>query len=393
MKKYAYLLAMLLTVLMVLSACSGNKKIEEPVEPPPTPLELAKAAEDTALVNVEDGNFALALEYYNQAKDYYLLAQPEAAPTDSVDVNIELIQKNIAFTYQNLAQESDQYQQYDDAITEFESAANIYKSLVPLTMTATERDAIVAGLYRNMAFTAQKAGQFERALGYYDNVLQTEPGNSDVLMSKYSILKNDIGDQVRAYQVLKDYAEASGDVNAYLVLASAYRDEGDDNTAAIYYDKALELSETPMVYSTVADFYRGIKNYKKSNDVLLKLIAATTDNASNALAYRIMADNYDKLNNTSKKLEYYDKSLDLEPDADVALALANHWNKQKSWAKVVTYATKAINVDSSKAAAYLLRGNAYFMQKKYDAAKADLQRIVNDPNYGSSASAILKKIK
>ncbi len=83
----------------------------------------------------------------------------------------------------------------------------------------------------------------------------------------------------------------------------------------------------------------------------------------------------------------------MEPNADVALALANHWNKQKSWAKVVTYATKAINVDSSKAAAYLLRGNAYFMQKKYDAAKADLQRIVNDPNYGSSASAILKKIK
>ena len=52
-----------------------------------------------------------------------------------------------------------------------------------------------------------------------------------------------------------------------------------------------------------------------------------------------------------------------------------------------------INIDSSRAAAYLLRGNAYFMQKKNDAAKADLQRIQNDPNYGSSASAILKKIK
>jgi len=342
---------------------------------------------------LEEENFALALDYFNQSKEFYLLAQPEATPVDSVDVNIERIQSNIAFTYQNLAHESDQLHQYDDAIMEFESAANIYKSLVPLTMTAAERDVMVAGLYRNMAVTAQKAGQYERALGYYDNVLQIEPGNEDVLMSKYSILKNDIGDPVRAYQVLKDYAEASNDVNAYLVLASAYRDEGDNNTAAIYYDKAMEIGQNTMVYSTVADFYRGIKNYKKSNEVLLKLIEATTDNASNALAYRIMADNYDKLNNTAKKIEYYDKSLNLEPNADVALALANHWNKQKNWAKVITYATKVINIDSSRAAAYLLRGNAYFMQKKNDAAKADLQRIQNDPNYGSSASAILKKIK
>ncbi|HOG31277.1 MAG TPA: hypothetical protein PLM99_03685 [Candidatus Cloacimonadota bacterium] len=393
MKRYSYLLAILLTALLVLSACSGNKKIQEPVEPPPTPLELAKAAADTAAICLEEENFALALDYFNQSKEFYLLAQPEATPVDSVDVNIERIQSNIAFTYQNLAHESDQLHQYDDAIMEFESAANIYKSLVPLTMTAAERDVMVAGLYRNMAVTAQKAGQYERALGYYDNVLQIEPGNEDVLMSKYSILKNDIGDPVRAYQVLKDYAEASNDVNAYLVLASAYRDEGDNNTAAIYYDKAMEIGQNTMVYSTVADFYRGIKNYKKSNEVLLKLIEATTDNASNALAYRIMADNYDKLNNTAKKIEYYDKSLNLEPNADVALALANHWNKQKNWAKVITYATKVINIDSSRAAAYLLRGNAYLMQKKNDAAKADLQRIQNDPNYGSSASAILKKIK
>ncbi|HNU98023.1 MAG TPA: hypothetical protein PKG99_04985, partial [Candidatus Syntrophosphaera thermopropionivorans] len=68
-------------------------------------------------------------------------------------------------------------------------------------------------------------------------------------------------------------------------------------------------------------------------------------------------------------------------------------NKQKNWDKVITYATKAINANPSNAAAYLLRGNAYYMKKNYAAAKADLQRIQNDPTYGKSASDILKKIK
>ncbi|MCB5247175.1 MAG: hypothetical protein LHW57_04015 [Candidatus Cloacimonetes bacterium] len=392
MKRYACLLTFLLTLLLVMSACSTNKQVEEPVAPPPTPIELAEAAADTAAMAFEEEDYFRAMNYFNQSKDLYLQAQPTSAPTDSVDVNIEKIQINIAVTYMRMANESAQSFIYDEAINEYESAANIYKSLVPLTLSATERDEYVAILYRNMALTAQNGGQFERALGYYDSVLQYEPGNADILMAKYSILKNEIKDQVRAFQVLKDYAEASQDHNAYLVLANAYKDEGDTNTAAVYYDKAMELEQNEAVYSTVADFYRGVKNYGKSNEILEQMVALTEDNASIALAYRVMADNYDKLNNTSKKIEYYGKSLDLEPNADVALILANHWNKQKSWDRVITYATQTLNIDSSKAAAYLLRGNAYYMKKSYNAAKSDLQRIVNDPTYGNSASEILKRI-
>ncbi len=393
MKKYAYLATILLALLLVVSACSSNKKVKEPVTPPPTPLELAKAAADTAATAFEEEDYFRALNYFNQSRDYYLQAQPTAAPTDSVDVNTEKIQINIAVTNMRMANESAQDLMYDDAINEYLAAANIYKSLTPLTMTAKERDEYVSILYRNMALTAQNSGQYERAMGYYDNVLQYEPGNADVLMAKYSILKNDIKDQVRAYNVLKDYAEASQDYKAYLVLANAYRDEKDNNTAAIYYDKAIELQQSAEVYTTVADFYRFIQNYKKSNEMLEKLVATISDNASVAQAYRIMADNYDKLKNNSKKIEFLDKSLNLEANADVALTLANHWNGQKNWDRVITYATKTINTDSSKAAAFLLRGNAYYQKKNFTAAKADLQRIAGDPNYGKSASDLLKKIK
>lgn len=393
MKKYAYILMLLMALLLVISGCSSNKKTDKVVEPPPTPLELAVAAADTAAMAFEDEDFFRAMNYFSQARDLYLEALPTAAPTDSVDVNVERTQINIAVTYMRLANESAQGLIYDEAINEYESAANIYKSLVPLTMTPMERDSYVSILYRNIALTAQNDRQYERALGYYDNVLQYEPGNSEVLMAKYSILKDDINDQVRAYKVLQDYAEASQDYNAYVILGEAYRGEGDNNTAAIYFEKAMEIGKNVDAYNRGANFYRDIKNYKKSNDVLAKLVAVSTDNASNALAYRIMADNYDKLNNSAKKIEFYDKSLTLEANADVALTLASHWNQQKNWDRVITYATKAINTDSSKAAAYLLRGNAYYMKKNNNAAKADLQRIQNDPTYGKSASDLLNRIK
>jgi len=393
MKNIPYLLLTLVVLLLITAACSSNKTVEIPPPPPPSPLQLAHAYADSGATAFTAEDYLSAIKYFSQAKDYYTQAAPTATPTDSIEVNIERIDLNIALSYVNQGNEDASLGLYDDALTTYEKAANIYKSLKPITIKPEERDDYLSKLYRNMAITAQNAKQYERALQYYDMVLTYEPGNEEILNIKYHILKDDIKDQVRAYQVLKDYAEASQDYKAYLILAAAYKDSGDNATAEIYYLKAMELGQNPDVYTRVADFYRETKNYTKSNEILTKLIASTTDKSTLALAYRVMADNYAKLGNTAKKIEAYDNSLKYEESAEIALLLADHWNKQKNWDKVITYATKAINANPSNAAAYLLRGNAYYMKKNYTAAKADLQRIQNDPTYGKSATDILKKIK
>jgi len=393
MKNIPYLLLTLVVLLLITAACSSNKTVEIPPPPPPSPLQLAHAYADSGATAFTAEDYLSAIKYFSQARDYYTQAAPTATPTDSIEVNIERIDLNIALSYVNQGNEDASLGLYDDALTTYEKAANIYKSLKPITIKPEERDDYLSKLYRNMAITAQNAKQYERALQYYDMVLIYEPGNEEILNIKYHILKDDIKDQVRAYQVLKDYAEASQDYKAYLILAAAYKDSGDNATAEIYYLKAMELGQNPDVYTRVADFYRETKNYTKSNEILTKLIASTTDKSTLALAYRVMADNYAKLGNTAKKIEAYDNSLKYEESAEIALLLADHWNKQKNWDKVITYATKAINANPSNAAAYLLRGNAYYMKKNYTAAKADLQRIQNDPTYGKSATDILKKIK
>jgi tetratricopeptide (TPR) repeat protein len=382
-----------LAIAIVLSACSQNKKIELPPEPPRNPLALAHEASAAGTEAYQIKDYPAAMVAFQEARDLFTEAKPASSTSDSVDVNIERMQLNIAKTYMDIAFEDAQDSMFDDALAGYDNAVNIYKSLVPLTITAQDRDESVAVLYRNMALTAQNAGQFEKALVYYDKVLEYEPGNEDILNIKYSILKDDIKDEMRAMQVLKDYAQVSNDYRAYLILADRYKEKGENDSASIYYDKALELQKTSAVFNKVADFYRSSGNYAKSNAVLEQYVAAMPEDPGVALAYRVMADNYDKLKDNGKKIEYLEKSVTLEQNADVALILANHYYQLKNYGKVISYATQVINLDASKSAAFLLRGDSYYKQKNNAAAKADLQRIQNDPVYGASAKAILKNIK
>lgn len=390
--KSRYLILLLLAAMMVFGACSKNKT-KTPVVIPPTPMELATAAADSASEAFDSEDYALALTQFTLARDLYLQVAPTAAPTDSIEVRIEKTHINIAVTNMRLANEYIDVSMYDDALIEYEQAAEIYKSLTPLTISAEERDDYVKIIYRNLASTAETAQKYEEALVYYDGYLAYDAGNEEVLNRKYFILKDNIKDLDRAITVLKDYAEASQSSNAYQILAKAYKDKGDTASAALYYDRALELSPTVDVFNRVADFYRETGNYLKSNTILEQYIATNPGNEALAITYRVMAGNYDKLKNNAKKIEYYEKSLTVEPNADVALLLANHYNGLKNWDKVINFATQAINKDSSKAVAFLLRGAAYYQKKNNAAAKADLLRIQNDPTYGAKAKELLKAIK
>ncbi|MGC9362476.1 MAG: tetratricopeptide repeat protein, partial [Candidatus Syntrophosphaera sp.] len=358
-----------------------------------TYIMLAEEAAESGARAYEDELFPQALEDFTSAHDYYEMAEPNSSPADSIDVNLERIQLNIALTYRKLANESDELSMYEDALNEYQAAADIYNGLELLTLTEAEKDDELLVIYNNMAVTAEKAGRYEDALDYYDQVLEYSPGNETVLYTKYTILKDNINDEERAFQVLRDYAGASQNYNAYLILAQAYKESGDNATAGTYYDQALELSEDLDVYTRVADFYRSIGDYEKSNAVLEEFIASEPDQASLATAYRVIAGNYERLGNTGKMVEYYDRSLDVEPNADVALLLANHYYQRKSWNNVINYASQVIDLDASKSAAFLLRGYAYYMNKRYGEARTDLTRIQNDPTHGATARQILNLIK
>ncbi len=392
MSRHAIILVAIIAILLSVAACSKTKT-QVVVEPPRNPLFLAHEASSEGLAAFNSEQRAEALLKFNEAIALFNEASATASATDSIALNIEKMNLNIAKVYMDEALEAANLQMHDAAITDYQKAVEIYEALVPIAIPVEEKISSINALNKNIAITLRTAGRYEEALTYYDKCLVTDPGNEELLNAKYLILNDDLKDETRALQVLKDYAEASGDYKAYLILGSKYAEKNNIPEATSNYEKALAINKGTDVMKRVADFYRNAKDYKKSNQIIEQLIATKPDDATLAAMYRIMADNYDKLKNNAKKVEFWEKSIAVEKNTDISLALASHYYGAKNYAKTITFATQVINADPSKAAAFLMRGASYYNTKKYTEAKADLQRIVNDSRYGADAAKLLKAIK
>jgi tetratricopeptide (TPR) repeat protein len=117
-----------LTLLVLLSACSGNKKVEMQTEQVPVrnPLVLAHqaATSGTDLYNKELYNDAI--KSFSEAIDLFTEASATASAVDSIAENIEKMKLNIAKSYIELASESTEMNMYEDALVFYNKALNIY---------------------------------------------------------------------------------------------------------------------------------------------------------------------------------------------------------------------------------------------------------------------------
>lgn len=381
-----------LIALIILSACAGSKPQVQP-EPVPVRNPLALAHQAAA-----DGNDAYSEKLYNEAIMAFTEAialfneaAPTAAPTDSIPLNIEKMNLNIAKSHVDLAVANTDQKLYEEAIFNYEKALGVYKSLSPVVITQEELDANILGVYNNLAIVSKDAGKYQATLDYYDQMLKLKPNDPTILNSKFFLLRDDLKDEARAYTVLLDLAVATNDPAAYINLADRYAEKGNSIEAGKYYLKALELQPGADMYRRLANFYRGNKDWANANVYLEKLVETKPESGELAKVYQMIGNNYQELKNDKKMVEYLDKSLALDRDPQVALALASYYNSAKNYAKVINYATITLSTDSRNVDALMLRGLAYYNSKpkNYAAAKADLGRIQNDPKYGATVKKIM----
>ncbi len=393
MMKFRFLTLVTLVVLIALSACSSNKTIE--VEPVPVrdPLALAHAAAAEGAELFENGMLEEAIASFNQATELFKEAAPLAAVTDSIAYNIELMQLNVAKSHVDMAPESIEMQMNNEAMDHYEAAIDIYKNMVPVRISQAELDQYILATYNNLAITARDAGEYERALSYYDDILELKPNDEDILNAKFFVLKDYVKDNERAFKVLEDYAAVAQDAAAYIKLAEGYAEANDYDKAEAAYLQAETLRPDADMYTRLGNFYRANSKWDKANIYLKKLADTKPEPAVLAVIYAQMGQNYSQLGNSSKMVENLEKSVDLVPDSRLSLALASHYNGAKNWNKVVTYSTKVLQEEANNSSARMLRGVAYYQLKNMPSAKADLERLVNDSTYGAQAQSILKAIK
>lgn len=393
MLKHRFYTIVTLLVLIVLSACSSNQQIEVEPEPVRDPLALAHEAAAKGAELYENGMLEQAVIAFNNAIDLFEEAAPLASAQDSVAYNIESMQLNVAKSHVDMAMENIEMSLFDDAIMHYETALNIYKNHKPVRISQEELDEYVRATYNNLAIAARDAGQYEKALTYYDKLLTIEPNNKEVLNAKFFILKDYIKDNERAFQVLEDYAEVAQEASAYIMLAEGYAEAGNFAKAEAAYLLAEKLRSDADMYTRIGNFYRANSQWGKANIYLEKLVATNPEPSTLAIVYAQMGQNYSQLGNTAKMIEYLEKSVELVPNSRLALTLAGHYNGAKKWGKVIQYSTMVLQEEANNSTARMLRGVAYYQQKNMTAAKADLERLVNDATYGTQAQNILKAIK
>ncbi len=380
-----------LVAMVVLSACGGNKQAEV-VEPVAVRNPLALAHEQAA-----QGNEAYSSQLFNEAilafNEAILLfneAAPTAMPSDSISLNLEKMNLNIAKSYIDMAMESHGAMIYDDAIKNYESALSIYKTIVPVNITPEALQENILGVYNNLAITTKDAGRYEETIKYYDQILTLKPNDPEVLNAKFYVLSDNLKDEARAYAVLRDYAEASKDPAAYVNLAERYESRGNNVEAERYYLKAAEMKPDGDNYRRLANFYRNAKNWAQANVYLEKVVATNPVQSELAKIYTMIGKNYDELKDTKKMVEYYEKSINIDRDPQLALLLAAHYNKNKNWQKVISFTTMTLTSEARNVDALMLRGNAYYQLKNYSAARVDLERIQNEPKYSANIAKMLK---
>ncbi|MCB5271709.1 MAG: tetratricopeptide repeat protein [Candidatus Cloacimonetes bacterium] len=391
--KFRFLTLVALVVLIALSACSSNKKIEVEPEPVRDPLALAREAAAEGADYYESGMLEQAIVSFSSAIKLFEEAAPMASESDSLAYNLESMQLNVAKSHVDMAAESIQMSMYNEAIIHYEAALKIYKNHKPVRISQDELDQNVLGTYNNLAIAARDGGEYEKALNYYDEILKLKPRDEDILNAKFFVLKDYVKDDDRAFMVLEDYARVAQDGAAYIKLAEGYAEANNYAKAEAAYLQAEKLRPDADMYTRIGNFYRANSKWEQAN-VYLKKLADTKPEASIlAVVYAQMGQNYSQLGNTAKMVENLEKSVDLVPNYRLALTLAGHYNGVKNWNKVVTYSTKVLQEEANNSAARMLRGVAYYQLKNMSSAKADLERLVNDPTYGAQAQSIIKGIK
>lgn len=392
-RNYALLI---LSLFLVLSACTSNKAVEQVVEHIPTPLELAHEAAASGNSLFEDQLFDQAITAFENAIKLFNEGATNASEADSVAANIERMQLNIAKCRTDAALDHIGMTLYNEALSEYEMALEIYENLEPVVTPLEELKEMIMASYSNIAFVAQDVGDYEKTIFYYDKILAEDPNNGEILNNKFVILRDKIKDEDAAFAVLENYAkvaEGANAYNAYIMLADGYAQNNRISNAEAAYLQAEQLRSDAQTFTRIASFYRANSQWAKANTYLEKFLLTGPSPEEKVNVYKQIGSNYAQLGNKAKTVEYYEMILAIQPEAQIALYLASHYNGLKNWSKVVQNATTVLNIDANNADARMLRGIAYYSQKNMTAAKIDFQRLENDPKYGSKAAEFLKAIK
>jgi tetratricopeptide (TPR) repeat protein len=388
---------LMITSLFVMMTFGANlfAKKRAPVEPEKTTFEIATEVAQNAETAFQDEDYDAAIDMFQRADSLFNVALPASAPEDSISQKIFNIRMNIANIHLVKAEYLQSKKDYKTALASMLTAIQMYKELEPMSSPADSIAARMPDIYENTAFISKKAENYTTALEYYNKVIELKPDNIDVLLQIYDLYDENLNNPEKAISIFKEYAIAKNNFEASHSLGDKYNKRKDLPNAIYWYSKADSLKKDANVVLKLAMAYRdkSIARYEDSNKYFEQFIKMNPSMDELKKSYKLIGDNYRSLKQRNKANEYFEKYISLEYSEDIATLICQYYYDGKNYPKTQTWANTILQNNPNNVNALLFRGVARYNLKDMKGAKADFERIKDDPKLGSAAQQYLKAIK
>lgn len=202
---------------------------------------------------------------------------------------------------------------------------------------------------------------FERAISYYNRVIETEPQNTDAL-NNLGIAMNSKGHYDRAIVYFNQVIKIDpNDAKALNNLGDAMNRKGNYDRAISYYKQAIEIEpHKPHLFNSIGNVYKSKGDYDRA-------------------------------------FEYYSQAIKIDSqNVDAFSNLGNVMYSKGCYVEAISYYKKAIEIEPHKAKVFNNLGNVYKSMCEYDLAISCYnQAIKQDPNnafiYNNLGSAFQSK--
>jgi len=257
---------------------------------------------------------------------------------------------------------------WDEALAAYDAAVPLIRDLV-----------IKQETLRSAAETAIEADRSERADGYFEQLVKTEPNNLFLRM-QYAATLARLGQQERALTMWQDVEERSRGQLKHLVIV--WKEEADLQMALGRLDEAEKtwrraLAKTPRSHWERRTFIDGLIAVYRRQDRLGELIAELEPEAASSYETLVtIARLYEELADDAKALELYRDALKRRPrDVQVRMASLEILERVGTPDEILAAWRELVRATPGDARHELHLAGLYFQHGKKADAYALVQRI------------------
>lgn len=278
---------------------------------------------------------------------------------------------------------------YASAIPLYEQSLAAYKeAITDVTPFDDDIKTITFKLYQS----GTNGKVYDKAVYYGELSLQKDSTNFSLAKNISLIYRLGLKNNDKSISVLLGFEKNNPTYEVRALIADTYDKIKDYKNSVEWYQKAYDQSKNTDLLEKIADLHVKLNNNASAIKVYEDYLATELTNDDKVKAYINLGTLYNKLKNTNKAIEYYEKANEIKSDSKIALFLASEYYGKKDYLNTIKYASVVLEADASNADAIYLRASSYYNTNKKDLAKADFNKIEKNAKYGKSATDFIKLI-